>query len=274
MEKNNQQVAIFCVNYNTYKELVCFYDSVCRAAEQVQGRMEVHFFVADNTECEAQEISLEGTSNVSPKVFAYNENLGYLGAAQRMMREEDVDVLQYDYVAISNVDLVMQDDALLRLCECKVSPTTGWIAPALLSEQEGRDRNPGVMRRYSARRLKMLRVMFRFPILTTAYRATLYRRHKIQRHYPERQVIYAGHGSFMLFTKAYFEHCGLPQFPMFLFGEELYFAEQCRTHGLKVVYCPSIRIKDQEHASIGKMHRPTKYRYNYESLGYILRTFY
>lgn len=269
-----KRVAIFCVTYNTYEEMARYYGSVCRAAEQVRGRMEVDFFVADNTERDVQTITLEGTANVCPTVFAYNENLGYLGAAQRMMREESVDIRQYDYVAISNVDLAMQDDALLRLSEYKASPTTGWIAPSLLSEQEGRDRNPGVMRRYSARRLKVLRAMFRFPILMTAYRATFYKRHKKQHTCPEGQVIYAGHGSFMLFTKTYFERCGTPQFPMFLFGEELYFAEQCRRQGLSVVYCPSIKIGDQEHASIGKMHRPTIYRYNYDSLGYILRTFY
>lgn len=267
-------VAIFCVTYNTYEELAGYYHSVCQAAERARGRVAVDFFVADNTTQNAREIVLAATPDVKPVPFPFHENLGYLGAVQKMMHQREVDVSSYDYVAISNVDLTMAEDALLRLCEKPAAANTGWIAPALLSVQENRDRNPGVMRRYTACRLKLLRVMFLHPLLVAAYRATLYRRHRAQRNVPSGQTIYAGHGSFMLFTKAYFQHCGLPQFPMFLYGEELYFAEQCRAHGLMAVYCPAIKLMDQEHASVGKMPRAALCRYNRESLGYILRTFY
>lgn len=268
------RMAIFCVTFNTYEELAGYYRSVCKAAACARGKVAVDFFVADNTERDTREIVLEATPEVSPLAFPFHENLGYLGAVQKMMRQREAAIPSYDYVAISNVDLTMDPEALQRLSEFTVDPGTGWLAPALLSAQENRDRNPGVVRRYTARRLRLLRVMFLHPLLVAAYRATLYRRHRVQCNHPPGQVVYAGHGSFMLFTKAYFQRCGLPQFPMFLYGEELYFAEQCRAHGLTVVYCPAIRLYDQEHASVGKMPRATLCRYNRESLGYILRTFY
>lgn len=268
------RLAIFCVTYNTYEELAGYYRSVCRAAERAEGRVAVDFFVGDNTGRGAREIVLERTQHVAPRVYVYGENLGYLGAAQRMMGSQDVDLLAYDYVAISNVDLVLEEDALQRLAEYTIPEGVGWLAPALLSEAEGRDRNPGVLRRYSALRLRMLRAMFRSAQLVALYRATAYKRHRKQRAHAEGEVIYAGHGSFMLFTREYFARCGLPQFPMFLYGEELYFAEQCRGHALQVVYLPSMRIRDQEHASVSKMPSAALCRYNRASLGYILRTFY
>lgn len=269
-----KRTAVFCVLFNTYDELYKYYDSICSAVGYAKGEISVDFFVADNTEHDTQEIILENAQNVRSRVFPFKKNVGYLRAVQKMMRESNIEIRQYDYIAISNVDLVMQKDALLRLCEYNPEPKVGWVAPSLLSEQEGRDRNPGMMKRYTAHRLKILMTMFRFPILMTAYRATFYKRHRMQRVCPEGQAIYAGHGSFMLFTKEYFACCGIPEFPMFLFGEELYFAELCRQQGLSVVYYPSIKIRDQEHASVGKMHRSKKYRYNYDALGYILRTFY
>lgn len=275
MPTKQLKTAIFCVTYHTYGELSDYYRSVCRAAERAQGKMKVDFFVADNSEREIQDISLPSTQNVRPKVFPFHENAGYLGAVQKMMQAIGADQLeQYDYAAISNVDLVMEEDALLCLSEIPLTCQAGWLAPALLSEQEGRDRNPAVMNRYSARRLRLLRLMFRYPLLVAAYRATAYKRHRAPRQAEEGTECYAGHGSFMLLTSNYFRLCGIPRFPMFLFGEELYLAEQCRLHRLSVVYCPSVRIRDREHASVSKIPSADKCRYNRESLGYILQTFY
>lgn len=267
-------VALFCVTFNTYAELSDYYRSVCQAAERAGGRVRVDFFVADNTEHNPRAITLPEAPSVVPRVFPFHNNLGYLGAVQAMMGTADIDIGHYDYVAISNVDLIMEPEALLRLHAYTPAPRVGWLAPTLWSEQEQRDRNPGVRLRYTARRLRLLRLMFRFPALEAAYRATCYKRHRARRPCPAGETIYAGHGSFMLFTKAYFARCGIPRFPMFLYGEELYFAEQCRLHGLDVIYCPGIRLRDREHASVGTFPRPRICRYNYESLGYILSTFY
>lgn len=273
-KENIKRVALFCVTYNTYKELDNFYQSVCSAAEKAQGTVTVDFFVADNTENDFREIILKENDYVKPIVFPFHKNTGYIGAVQKMMGHINVDIDKYDYVAISNVDLIMQEEALIRLSEYSPDVQVGWMAPALLSQKEGRDRNPGALNRYSSWKIKALRIMFRYPFLMTIYRATAYRRHKLRFACSEGKQIYAGHGSFMLFTREYFLRCGKPEFPMFLFAEELYFAEKCRLNGLTVIYTPSIKLTDQEHASVGKMNRSDKYRHNYDSLSYIITTFY
>ena len=87
-------------------------------------------------------------------------------------------------------------------------------------------------------------------------------------------IIYSGHGAFIILTHTFFEKCPTIDYPLFLYGEELYLAETCRKLHLKVVYRPDIKILDQESVSTSKMRRRLYYRYNYEGLDYLIKTFY
>ena len=92
--------------------------------------------------------------------------------------------------------------------------------------------------------------------------------------YKRQGEIYGGHGSFIILTKMYFERCGIINYPVFLFGEEIYLAEQCRQQGLKVVYDPTIAVKDTEHASTGNMPSRFYCNCNAKALEYIMSAFY
>ena len=204
------------------------------------------------------------------KVFAYNKNLGYFGAVKRMMREAPP--VDSDFVIISNVDVVMDESALVKLCGLRLRDDIGWIAPQIYSTSENRDRNPKIVNRYSLRKLRLLRLLFKYPLLNMLYKATLYKRKKLQTHVAGE--IYGGHGSFIILTKEYYKRCGCIDYPVFLFGEEIYLAEQCLRSKLKVVYEPEVRIVDSDHASTGKMPSRFYCKCNAEALGYIIRTFY
>lgn len=266
-----KKISIYCVNYNSYEYLLDFLCSVEKAADRVANGVVVTVFVGDNTEKDVKPIEVNSTF-ITVKVFAYNKNLGYFGAVKRMMMETKPE--EFDFVIISNVDVVLKADALSVLlgsyggnCQC-----IGWIAPQIYSEAEHRDRNPKIVNRYTLGRLKMLRMMFKYPMLRYLYNNTFYKRKKLQTHEPG--VIYGGHGSFIILTKEYIEQCGKIDYPIFLFGEELYLAEQCRSKGLTVVYDPQIKIVDMEHSSTGKMTSRFYNRCNVEALEYIIRAFY
>ena len=59
-----------------------------------------------------------------------------------------------------------------------------------------------------------------------------------------------------------------------IFGDEIYLAEQCRHQGLKVVYDPTIAVKDTEHASTGNMPSRFYCNCNAKALEYIMSAFY
>ncbi|MNZ11427.1 hypothetical protein D3C78_282910 [compost metagenome] len=65
--------------------------------------------------------------------------------------------------------------------------------------------------------------------------------------------MYGAHGSFMIFSRNYFRLGADVDYPRFLFGEEVFVAEQLRTHNLHIEHLPQLRIFDKEHASTSKV---------------------
>lgn len=268
-----KRLAIYCVTYHSYNELYRFLQSVEEAALRVSSSLTVDVYVADNTDSQIQPVS-DSCSACHLKVFQLKHNWGYFGAIQKMLKQTDV--TPYDFVVISNVDLIVSVDAFEKLLSVKSDENVGWLAPKIYSEIEERDKNPKIIKRYSLDRLRILRLMYTFPVLHKLYTRTFYKRKKVQQKetvYDGRKI-YAGHGSFIILTCSYISRCGLPDYPVFLFGEEIYLAEKCRQHGLKVIYEPTIEIRDIEHISTGCLARRMYYRYNKEAIEYIIHTFY
>ena len=265
-----KKIAVYCVNYNSYDELRSFFNSVEIAASEAKDVAIVTLFIADNTEANVQSISSLKSMYMEVKIYEFHENLGYFGAVQRMMK--DSEPTGYDFAIISNVDLSVGNNLFLTLANKHYEQGTGWIAPTIFSKIEPRDRNPKICKRYSLRKLKLLLTMYRFPVLHVLYTRTMYKRKILQKH--DAGKIYAGHGSFIILCKYFIEKCGVPSYPIFLFGEELYLAEECRENKLAVLYDPSIIVYDSEHVSTGKMKGLKYYKYNKAALQYIIKQFY
>ena len=87
-----KKILIICVTFHSDKELQAFLESVHRAAERVKGQMMVDIQVADNGKA----------------------NLGYLGGALPIYNRYAQD---YDYVSISNVDLLLGPDFFEQLLQ-------------------------------------------------------------------------------------------------------------------------------------------------------------
>lgn len=264
-----KRIAIFCVIYHSYQEAEHYLASIDKAVEKAAGAVSLDVFVADNTTTNPQPITYQA-SNFKLQSSNSRENLGYFGGIKHAMQEVDVEA--YDYAIISNVDLTMDEEFFVKLAAYECPEDTGWIAPQIWSDLEGRDRNPQVMKRYSLRKLKLLSVLHHHPYVWLLYHKTFYRKKKFQRH-PAGQI-YAGHGSIIILTKAYFKRCGKIDYPMFLFCEELYLAEECQQAGLKVQYVPDIKITDKEHVSTGLMKLRFFSRLNYEAVQYIIHRYY
>lgn len=265
-----KKLAIYCVTYNSYDSLQHFVESISKAAERVGEWLHVDVYVADNTEKGVREIP--GRSDgINVAAVKTTRNLGYFGAVKYAMQKYAPEA--YDFVAVSNVDLIVSEDAFVNLVNLGVDDNIGCIAPQIYSCLEKRDRNPKILHRYSYRKLELLRLKFRYPVINYIYNHTLYKRKKYtQQHSP--MDIYAGHGSFIILTREYMARCGIIDYPVFLFCEEIYIAEQCRSHGLRVRYEPSVAIMDEEHLSTGSMKNSFYNRCNVEGLTYVIDHYY
>ena len=244
-----KEIALFCVSYQSDKERDAFLASINMAAKKAIDKVNVEIYVANNT---------------------VDNNPGYFGAVKRLMQA--VNVKTYDYIIISNVDLIVEEDFFLKLADYTCEQNTGWIAPQIWSHHEERDKNPKILNRYSLKKLNILKAFYQFPILDTLYTRTFYRQKKNESHPAGK--IYAGHGSLIILTNEYFKRCGKIDYPVFLFCEEIYLAEMCQKTGLSVEYVPTIKVTDSEHASTSRMKHSFYCRCNYEAMQYIIKTFY
>lgn len=264
-----KHIAIYCVNYHSYDSLKNYLASIDASAKEVTGAVSISVFVADNTE---QPLTVESQpACFSLQVIPTGENKGYFGAIRLLM--ERFRPAGFDYAIISNVDVLLDKGFFALLNDLQTDAQTGWIAPQIYSNLEHRDRNPKIMQRYPKRKLQILQALFRMPFLYNLYTHTVYKSKVLVKH-SRGEMIYAGHGSFIILTKRYFEACGIINYPVFLFCEEIYLGEVCQQHGLKVIYEPGIRVNDAEHASTGTFRRSKYCQYNYQALSYILKTYY
>jgi GT2 family glycosyltransferase len=78
----------------------------------------------------------------------------------------------------------------------------------------------------------------------------------------------------MILTREFFNRCGIVNYPIFLYEEEIYLAAECRTHGLDVVYEPSMIIDDIGRVSTGKTNWRQNYQWHAEGLAYIIKKYY
>lgn len=263
---------ILAVNYRSYDFVPAFFASIENAAKQAPHE-EVVVAIGDTTDTGYHDISLH-SDNVRFMFFGYHENLGYLGCCQKMMCDMGIEFLsQFDYIAISNVDLQLDKDFFSAL-SLRSPEDSAWIAPSIYTPSRGTFENPFLRVRPGLSSFLKWKIMYWNPVLYGIFEKIVYsrRRHHSQSFHDE--DIYAGHGSFMLLTKRFLSAQRSLQFPSFMYGEEIYLAELVRKHGLKVRFCPELKIVNIGSVSISLLGNKWKCKQNRESLNKIYHLFF
>ena len=263
------KLLIVAVNYNSYEQLQVFLESVRASVRFCKESIDVEVAIADNSTNKEEIKCIDGDIR-RISVFAL-ENLGYFGGAQYIINNLE-NRETYNYIAISNVDLKLNEDFFEKLCNLNCSNEIGWIAPSVFSLQENRDKK--TLYRPSKRKFIILCLLFRYPILFKIYRKSFYTRKRQSANMENSGVVYSGHGAFILLTREFFKRNPRLDFKPFLFCEENYIAELLRENSLKCIYEPSLKIWDEEHVSTGKINYKKMCKYNYEAHCFIYKRFY
>lgn len=261
------RILIVAISYNSNEALNRYLNSIEIAMEN-NSDIQLKIVIGDHSESNPFYLSKDPMFDCK---VVRQENIGYLGGAAKLLTQEDV--LDNDYVIISNVDVELAEDFFTQLKNKKYDCKIGWIAPMIWSTTEQRNRNPFIVKRYPLCKLRILRFLYKVYFLHKLYTMTLYKRKKNQI-VNTAKYIYAGHGSFIILTKSFFQKISSIDYPMFLYGEELYLAELISQNSLEVYYDESLKIKTEDHVSTGKMKSKFYYECNYRSLTYIINRFY
>ena len=263
------KVVIFCVNYNSYDELNTYLESLRDAVKYCKTELTV--VVADNS-----KIIKEKRSEYEFDLIHINTNgnLGYFGGAIYGIQNCGKELSSYDYIIISNVDLKVDKEFFCQLLCLQTPDSIGCIAPKIYSIGEKRDRNPKVLERYSLKKLKGLRLMYKYPVLDYIYRIIFFVKRRQRVENSTQEIIYAAHGSFMLFTKQFSSFLQTMKYPVFMFGEEIFIAENLMKNGLKTIYKPELIVWDSDHASTSKMKNSFYYKCNYEAIDMLVKEYF
>jgi GT2 family glycosyltransferase len=82
--------------------------------------------------------------------------------------------------------------------------------------------------------------------------------------------IYAPHGSFLIFSRKYFEAGGVLDDGCFLYGEEITVAETCWQLGLPVIHDPKLKVSHRDSQTLGRTLTRNSYRLQKAGLQYAL----
>lgn len=272
------KILICCVNYGSYTELNNYIKSIDESASHVVDMCEVVVCIADNTEFSYQNIDID-TQSVLLKKFPYHKNMGYMGGAVQVLKDLGLEfVSSFDYVIVSNVDLEMPEVFLSDLIKCK-SSKLGWIVPSIYRLRNNMsNENPFQLNKPSLYKLKFLIFLYKQTWLFDIY--TYIRKMQLAKCNNNKYInqapfqIYAGSGSFMIFTKEMISKAYPLDFPSFMYGEELYYGYLVEKYNLKTIFYPKLSINDICSVSTGKLGSKMKYKMNYTSLQLLSKVIY
>jgi GT2 family glycosyltransferase len=274
---STQTFLLLCVKYGVDKETERYLESI----QTLQSRNGLRVLVVDNT----VDGSWARSAHSDYQAVQAPGNLGYFGGARYGLSLYLQQNPLPDWVVVSNVDLCIDDPLFLeRLAWLGSVPNLGAVAPRIRSSLTGMDQNPYLRVRPSALRMHLYKWLFRSWLILNVYEVlgTLFHRVRsaigsvrlASSRLPSRETIYAPHGSFLIFSRNYFDRGGTLDFPEFLFGEEIYIAENMRALGLQVVYEPSLQVTHQEHHSTKLFKSRTVAQYLARSAAYCADTLF
>lgn len=234
-----KRILFLCVNYCSYEFLSQYLSSIDELIND--SRFSLHVGVADNSD-KSIEMIKDDYKNLSLNVFKY-DNVGYLGAASLMWKEY-YKQQEWDFVIISNVDMLVEKCFLIKLLGIDTT-NVGWIVPDIMSKRYNVHRNPYILQRPSKMKMNLLRILYSSTFIYNGYK---FLKNSFKKNISAEQfsksTMYAGHGSFMMFTSSFIKQINDFEYPPYMYGEEIYFAELMMQNNLLVKYYKELKVNE------------------------------
>jgi GT2 family glycosyltransferase len=279
---NHFNVLVCIVNYRTDEALCEFVRSLAQAWKVASRTIGLRVLVVDNSGKTAEEACILAIrlrqSHSDTDVLLPESNVGYFGALPFAQSKVEQDC---DYVVYSNADLVVDPGFFVELRACGRRGAV--LAPSILVRTASgeRDQNPAYEVRPSRLRLMCLRAIYSRAWMFSAYRVlwgllAIVRAFAGPRALPgtrTSRLIYAPHGAMFIFADINF-FLSLKDFKPFLFGEEIFVAEEARRTGADTVYVPNVRVWHSRHVSMKLVPQERQRRFLLEALSFLLERYY
>lgn len=269
------ELLIILVCYFNEKEIYRF----VRKQLVVQEGANFRIIIVNNGTRQLSELTVLQQEFPWIEIIGEGINRGYMGAASFALKQymKSASPLQ-GIVILCNADLEFSaTDALFKMAN--ESSDYDVAGPDLESTRNKKHLNPFSVLRFTKSKLLFLRTIYSFYPLYLMYQFLSVMKRIFSKRYPANQAeeasyIYAVHGSFMIFKHTFFEKGGSFDYGGFLFGEEIFIAEQCRKYNMKVKYLPSVHLYHYEHSTTGLYKSPRHIRWMKDSLSWLISEYY
>mgnify|MGYP000098902425 CR=1 FL=1 len=257
MLMSEAKILHICVNYRNDHETKSFVESCLK----LTGADQVFFVVCDNSAERFDSVGeilkpLAQKKNIL--LLANDDNPGYLGAAHRALEKIRSTLglapQDFSHVILSNTDLVIDSKAFYaELLKLAADSEVGLQAPSVISTLTGREGNPLYPVRPSLRKIRRLRFVYGYYALAVCYHLLSFLKARFlrcQNPSEGRGSVasdpYAVHGSFLILRSIFFRRGGTLNYPVRLYGEELFLAEQVRKLKLKTEILFFLKVVHRE----------------------------
>ncbi len=251
-----QKILILLVNYFNETETCSFVRE--QVSPQQEGNLEV--IIVDNGSIDHDILSKLSDEFAWVYLCMASENLGYLpGAAFGLKNYLGKGYDLPDFVILANSDIAFANDWFFKeLLEGNERSGYDMIGPDIFSDMLYQHQNPFMLARIPVQKLRMLVFLSSGAMLHYLFLIYYYSKSRIismfrneTLEFRELIPVYGIHGSFIIFSRSFFEKGGNLDFPLHLFGEEIFLAEMALRHGMVVGFDPNLKIIHHEHGTTG-----------------------
>lgn len=256
------KIAFVAVNYNNCWITTNYVSNI----KSIRGyeKHDIEIVIVDNAsqESDYKELKKQIEKVTDVRLVHSEQNLGYFGGLNfgiKLLNYKD-----YDYVIAGNNDLFFSRDFFEMLEKKKYESKQTVIVPDL-ETISGIHQNPQFINVPSAKRqfgYKVYYSCYLFAVIIDM----LYKKKREKRMAEKKKVdnqgkeIFMCTGALMLFRPEFFDHCGLLDDSLFLWGEEVALAHQLVEAGDKMYYDPDLKVIHMESASVGKIASYSKFK--------------
>lgn len=256
------KLAFVAVNYNNYAISTNYVSNV--KSLRWYSVHDIDIVIVDNCSKNADfhrlKMSLLGEKDTL--LVRSDKNLGYFGGLNFGIKQ--IDYTAYDYIIAGNNDLFFDRDFLRILEKKQYTEKQTVIVPDIVT-LGGIHQNPQFISVPSSKRLWGYKVYYSsYPvavIIDLLYKAKRAKRNEEKKRCLETSTeIFQCTAALMLFRKEFFDHCGLLDDSLFLWGEEVALAHQLVEAGDKMLYDPDLKVTHMENATVRRIASYKKYK--------------
>lgn len=248
------KVLIICLNFNNNNEVLEYIKHIDKRS--IVEEVEIDIVIVENGNTYLSEID-KYIKKARVYYFCPYKNLGYLNGLMYGLEEYKKINNLPKFIIFSNTDIKICEGFFKRMLT-EYKTYEGIIAPNIYSPENKKYQNPFMKKQITYLNLKKLLIISSsinlFKLYTILYE---FKSKIISSQESNSELIYAAHGSFLIFTREYFEKIKL-NYKSFLYGEEIYIANKAKINNMKIYYDKELRIIHTEHSVTNKINYKNK----------------